>query len=106
MPEGEFDTPGPFYRDGVMVFRRTGKHQHMFARLTTIRDEAEMDEFIGLLNKGTHYNGMLEALKAIRSAADERSGDFQADIDGLVAAWVLVDDAIAAAAGGKERGAG
>lgn len=98
MSEGK-RTPGPFYQAGHVILRRGPQGEEP-------KGVYPCDETVDLLNKGTHYDGMLEALKAIRNAANERSGDFQADIDGLVAAWVLVDDAITAAAGGKEKGAG
>lgn len=74
MPKGEYDTPGPFRLDdkpgfngSVSVYRDTGEFSHYLGSLSPRLDEAERDELVGLLNKGTHYNALLEALKTAES---------------------------------------
>ena len=61
MPSGEYDTPGPFQKDGPYIKR--GLNERDEAVFMHHTDQAEREEFIGLLNKGTHFEGMLEALK-------------------------------------------
>lgn len=66
-------TPGPFFQDGDMICdrRRSEKpgQEQWIAILQdadTITDE-EAQEVVDLLNKGTHYDGLLAALKRIHS---------------------------------------
>lgn len=56
-------TPGPFCRDGPMLFSRKQGSQLMLARLSVYRGEEPLDELVDLLNKGTHYDGMMTLLK-------------------------------------------
>ena len=68
MPKDEYDTPGPFYTpDGSTVIRKKGRKgtQH----ITTLgygMAAAERKGLVDLLNKGTHFDGMLAALKHAR----------------------------------------
>ena len=64
MPSGEYDTPGPYEMDGPYIKRGIYKRDEAVFMHTT--DQAEREEFIGLLNKGTHFEGMMEALKHAR----------------------------------------
>lgn len=73
MPKGEFSTPGPYRRDGDVVRLRGCVFAQ--ALLSERMDEAERDELVGLLNKGTHFERMLEALETIRDAAGESIPD-------------------------------
>ena len=87
-------TPGPFFQDGDMICdrRRSEKpgRERWIAMLEdadTITDE-EAQEVVDLLNKGTHYDGMLKAMKeaAIYAGDDVNTRD-------------ILEDAIAAAEG-------
>lgn len=63
MPKGEFDTPGPFTADDMRHFvLQNGRGVLVFAAWL---DEAEQEELVGLLNKGTHFNALVDALKAV-----------------------------------------
>ena len=70
MPKGKYDTPGPFYTfyredpslTGHTIIRRK-PYGNPQAQIWGKLDEAECDELVGLLNKGTHFDEMLAALK-------------------------------------------
>ena len=80
MSEGK-STPGPFSRehspisDDEVILRHTGVAGKDTAMPAPVfrpvalpyetMDEGERDELVDLLNKGTHYDGMLKALKAL-----------------------------------------
>ena len=71
MPKGEFSTPGPFWLDDKPGFG--GAHHvlrgdgHLNVRhvvtLPGRLDEEERDELVGLLNKGTHFERLRDALE-------------------------------------------
>ena len=67
MPKGEYDTPGRFWLDVKNnICERRDKCSVIV--LTPLHlDEAECEELVGLLNKGTHFDAMLEALKHVRA---------------------------------------
>ena len=61
-------TPGPFLSDGrggSGVYRGKGPGLIYVGNLSRLRGEAERAELIDLLNKGTHFDGILAALKAV-----------------------------------------
>ena len=62
MPKGEYDTPGPFYVDDDRIIRRKPLALAQGTLWITL-DQAEREELVGLLNKGTHFNRLLEAAK-------------------------------------------
>ena len=62
MPKGEYDTPGPFDRHPRGHVRKNGAY---ILTLSGSLDDSRCDELVSLLNKGTHFEGMLEALKVI-----------------------------------------
>ena len=77
MPKGEFDTPGPFLTgnhfsgtDNVIVRDGVKGWCLMFADLylghMSHTDAAEREELVGLLNKGTHFDGLVGALKGLK----------------------------------------
>ena len=73
MPKGEFDTPGPFTMDDMRHFvLQNGRGVLVFAAWL---DEAEHEELVGLLNKGTHFERMLEALEEAKRMFAEARGD-------------------------------
>lgn len=64
-------TPGPFVQDGDMICdeRRSDRQWiAMFDDADTI-DDATCEEIIDLLNKGTHFDRLLAALKNVRGDA-------------------------------------
>ena len=61
MPKGEFDTPGPFWR--MDHWLHNDLRGGAFASFHSRMDEAERDELVGLLNKGTHFEDLLMALE-------------------------------------------
>ena len=66
-------TPGPFWTNPHQdreVYRGPGWRALYICQLSALRDEAERDELVDLLNKGTHFEGMLAALKEGREALD------------------------------------
>ena len=76
-PKGKFDTPGPFMMErqpltGVFEINRVS-HKGGFVCIVPVLastpecDEGELEELVGLLNKGTHFDGMLKALREILS---------------------------------------
>ena len=72
MPKGEFDTPGPFtgsLMDSAGIYRALGPHTVRAARFDDHIDQAERDELVDLLNKGTHFDGMLAALKLAKESS-------------------------------------
>ena len=81
MPKGEFDTPGPFHLNGQTI-RGNGFRVAVISDL----DEAEYEELIGLLNKGTHFDEMLDMLHAVLANATEYTGhDLIASIEKTIA---------------------
>ena len=62
MSKDECSTPGPFYREGNLIYRSIEQHSFLSA---DVLDETERDELVELLNKGTHFEKMLEALSRI-----------------------------------------
>ena len=74
MSEGE-RPPGPFIGlPGTRtLWRETEESVRSADYIATAApqlDEAEFDELVDLLNKGTHYDAMLEALKLGKQAMD------------------------------------
>ena len=65
MSTGEFDTPGPFTRSDSAEPGLIWWGSRWAARMTANLDEAEREELVGLLNKGTHFKGLLEVLKEV-----------------------------------------
>ena len=55
------EAPGPFSRDGRHICE-DGKTILSWYFDARAGDEAERDELVGLLNKGTHFDGMMSAL--------------------------------------------
>lgn len=68
MPKGEYDTPGPFHLTSPNFIHRDGRPCLVVGAQF---DEAEVDELVGLLNKGTHFERMRDALGEIVGAAVE-----------------------------------
>ena len=88
MPKGEYDTPGPFRADAKGVIWKTigPSVSHSCTTVPKDFDAAEIEELIGLLNKGTHFDGMLAALKHARDNCISHPDQ-------------MIDDAIAKAEG-------
>ena len=74
MPKGEYDTPGPFrigknkFGDHLIMWDGVTWHPALANLKARIRfgsgtDEMERKYLVGLLNKGTHFDDMLTALK-------------------------------------------
>ena len=56
MPKGKFDTPGPFFHVNGLIRRMVdGRPDRPF-------NAEEAEDMVALLNKGTHFDGMLAAL--------------------------------------------
>ena len=70
MPKGEYDTPGPFYVDDNRIFRRKPLALAQGTLWITL-DEAEREELVGLLNKGTHFARLLEAVSTFVSRYED-----------------------------------
>ena len=68
---------GPFSIDSAgTIWRSIGQDfSHSCGTLPTDFDEAERDELVGLLNKGTHFDEMLEALQQIMDATENGAPD-------------------------------
>lgn len=63
MSEGK-RTPGPYWREMRTIYRGrpyTISSSHEVAEVVPEADLSEVDEYVDLLNKGTHFNGMLKA---------------------------------------------
>ena len=73
MPKGEYDTPGPYMRMEDVV--RLKAHPYAVALLEKHTDEAERDELVSLLNKGTHFDGLLAAIKVAGCICGVSIGD-------------------------------
>lgn len=97
MPKGEYDTPGPFWLDdkpgfngAISVYRNTGLNCHYLGSLSPRLDQAEREELCGLLNKGTHYDAMLAALKSVNElwthSDDEAVRDRHVQVAAAIAA--------------------
>ena len=66
MPKGEYDTPGPYSRQGFCLLGRINETEHMeLAEFVPRLEDCDRDQLVDLLNRGTRFEGMLEALKAI-----------------------------------------
>ena len=67
MPKGKFDTPGPFYgaTDAGWKTRRFRRRGNNYANeyVAMVLLTHERDAMLSLLNKGTHFDEMLVALK-------------------------------------------
>lgn len=64
MPKGKFDTPGPFFHVNGLIRRMVdGRPDRPF-------NAEEAEDMVALLNKGTHFDGMLAALRYCASAKD------------------------------------
>ena len=93
MPKGKHDAPGPFYSEGNGVYRMVdGKPDERL-------DQTSAEEMADLLNKGTHFDGMLEALRQILTEAVAcQGGELISDASGyLEAIEGLAESAIAKA---------
>ncbi len=67
MPKGEFDTPGPFTMKRISRWTRyIYWRQHLALTVATGQDEAEGEEMLGLLNKGTHFDALVAHIKRER----------------------------------------
>lgn len=102
MPKGEYDAPGPFSRKGGMVFRQYGERDDWgVANLHGALDEAERDELLGLLNKGTHFERLVAAVK---SALEDGFETYSPSIDGegIVIDQSVIDVLRAAIAAAEE----
>jgi len=75
-------TPGPFFREhspiasDEVIFRHTGAVKdvpvcHAVALLYETVEPAEREELVDLLNKGTHFDRMREALEKVIEWQDE-----------------------------------
>ena len=84
MSIGEYDTPGPYRSERRAIYM--GECAYMQASLGARMDPAEQEEFIGLLNKGTHFEGLLGAAKAMIAVGHSRSVTAEVARDGLRAA--------------------
>ena len=66
MPKGEYDTPGPFRIGqthlGDHMVMREGQLKALFI-FWSAADKIERKYMVDLLNKGTHFDEMLAALK-------------------------------------------
>ena len=83
MAKGEYERPGPFSLAGDDEFpeiHRAGVPQYLGSL-----DQAEREELVGLLNKGTHFEGMLEALKAAQEYLVLHHHETDAMWDGVAA---------------------
>ena len=69
MPKGEFDTPGPF-RQMALGVRWNDRNVMGF---NDNLDKAERDELTGLLNKGTHFEALVDALRGVSDLLSRRS---------------------------------
>lgn len=94
MPKGE--VPGPYWNSMHTIYRGrldTISSSHEVAEVVPEADLGEVDEYVDLLNKGTHYDRMLKALKEV-----EEYGVYHPhDPEGASAAQKMVRDAIAEA---------
>ncbi len=98
MPKGEYDTPGPFYQRGPAIcHRNVAAGRSARAMFAEILDRAEREELVGLLNKGTHFERMLEALKGMSTLLQDASAVL--DIARRRDAVRAMEDAIAEAEG-------
>jgi len=71
MPKGEFDTPGPFTMKRISRWTRyIYWRQHLALTVATGQDEAEGEEMLGLLNKGTHFEALVDAVRLAKHAMD------------------------------------
>lgn len=61
MPKGEYHTPGPFHLTSPSFIHRQGVAHPVLITAAQF-DEAEKDELVGLLNKGTHHERLVAAL--------------------------------------------
>lgn len=69
MPPGEFSTPGPFKRTKLTI--RWGPNTVL--RFMDNLDDAERDEIEGLLNKGKHFERLIDALNRVSELLSTRS---------------------------------
>ena len=74
MPKGEYDTPGPFDRTRMLV-RRTfapasGLDVQPQMSFVETLDEAERDELVGLLNKGTHFEKLRRSVEDLKACLE------------------------------------
>lgn len=66
-------TPGPFWtnrQQNRKVYRGPASRALYICQFSALRDEAERDELVDLLNKGTHFDALLEWAKEAREALD------------------------------------
>ena len=91
--KGEYDTPGKYYRINTVTVG-VKPYGYAVAVFPSSTDEAEREEFIGLLNKGTRFEQMLAALKAIQRECDNPN---MSDRDALGCIAVCAHKAITAA---------
>lgn len=96
MPKGEYDTPGPFTRTADTVHREGRAVMILGAPLCG----AERDELVGLLNKGTHFEPMLAALRRCLAEVDDRP---ELEIGHLAELIAQIRAAVTAAAGRTAR---
>ena len=90
MPKGEFDTPGPFSGDDEEIYRSVEGHKFGYQQTVALfverLDQAEREELIGLLNKGTHAEALFEALKHVANSGF-RDVEWQRQADAAIAAY-------------------
>ena len=71
MAEGKDDTPGPFWVDpgwkpgsevGAGIYRNYGSTVLHAATVSQLGGQAEVDELVGLLNRGTHFDVLMRVV--------------------------------------------
>ena len=60
MSTGEYDTPGPYRNEGRAIF--SAGCDFAQGSISARMDQAEQDEFVGLLNKGTHCDALMRVV--------------------------------------------
>ena len=72
MPERK-STPGPFWANHKQtrtIYRGKGIKAVHICQLSALRSAAEREELVDLLNKGTHYDALLEAAEGVIDISD------------------------------------
>ena len=80
MPKGEYATPGPFYEEnGYLLRRSTPSSVDMWPCLGGM-NWTERNILVGLLNKGTHFEGLVKALRAVLNSPEGELNDYEAGV--------------------------
>ena len=91
-------TPGPFKSYGAQSFQWNGKFVGLFTAATL---DAERDEMIDLLNKGTHFEGLIGVCHAALNYLDSEGAGWEAQEAMLAELKAKAQAAIAKADGTK-----